>query len=360
MNKLLFFTSDYSIGIGALMVDELIALNKEGIDLIAIGGNKQQEPGLIDKINSNGINLILIDAFDVHNNFFQKVKCIKKIIVENHVNVIHVQNNWQLAIIAYIKIICRVKIKVIYTIHAFRHNQKLKSILAQIIIGTALFLFADKVICMCNYLKKKFNFLSYKIILLPLGISDEYFTESFIQPPQKGLRLVFPAQFRHGKNQDMIIRAFARYIKDTEDSDSTLMLPGNGILLEKMKDLVNDLKITDRVIFPGLCTKSQTKDLYLKSNIGLVSSNSETFGQSIVEPFVLGRCVISRPVGIAPDIIKQENGFIFHTEEDLYKIFISLKDDKKLITTMGMNNYNNRDSFRWENISKQYKKLLLG
>lgn len=55
--------------------------------------------------------------------------------------------------------------------------------------------------------------------------------------------------------------------------------------------------------FPGLCSKRQTKELYLQSNIGIVSSNSETFGQSIVEPFVLGRCILTTAVGVAPDII---------------------------------------------------------
>lgn len=356
--KLLFFTSDFSIGLSALMADELIALHKADIDLIAVGGNKEQEPGLIDKIKSNNINLILINAFDEHNDFLTKVKVIKKTIVDNGIGIVHVQNNWQLAIIAYIKIIYRLKIKVIYTIHAFRNSKKIKSIIARIIIGAALFLFADRVICMCNYLKRKFNFLSYKIVLLPLGISDEYFTETFIEPPQKGLHMIFPAQFRHGKNQDLIIRAFARYIQNSGDTDSTLNLPGNGDLLIKMKDLAKDLRIENRVIFPGLCTKSQTKELYLKSNIGIVASNSETFGQSIVEPFVLGRCVISRPVGIAPDIITEQNGFIFDTEDDLYKILINLKNNEKLITSIGYTNFTMRDSFRWRNISERYKEII--
>ena len=63
------------------------------------------------------------------------------------------------------------------------------------------------------------------------------------------------------------------------------------ILWEDMKKLASALYLQDRISFPGLCSKRQTKELYLQSNIGIVSSNSETFGHSIVEPFVLGRCI---------------------------------------------------------------------
>lgn len=128
--------------------------------------------------------------------------------------------------------------------------------------------------------------------------------------------MIFPAQFRHGKNQDVIIRAFAKHIKQTNDGDSRLILPGAGDLLNEMKRLADSLGISNRVEFPGLLSKEDIRQLYLKSNIGIVSSNSETFGQSIVEPFVLGRCVISRPVGIANDIIQNGvNGYIYNHEK---------------------------------------------
>lgn len=360
MNNLLFFTSDYKIGISSLLADQIIALKRAGADIFAVAGENEQEDGLYKKIKCNDISIDIINGLDEHSDFITLAKHIKNIIKTNNITIVHVQNNWQLILVSFVKyILFCFNIEIIYTLHAFRHNHKLKSIIAQLCIGLALFLFADKVICMCNYLKRKFSFLSYKIIILPLGISDEYFTPDFIEPSiENGLQMVFPAQFRHGKNQDMIIRTFARFIRETNDTKSRLVLPGSGPLLNCMKNLVKQLEITNRVVFPGQCTKSEIKDYYLKSNVAIISSNSETFGQSIVEPFVLGRCVISRPVGIAPDIIKNDNGFLFNSEEDLYKIFIDCYKSINLIKDKGYNNYQLRKTFSWQNISKKYLDLI--
>ena len=362
MSKLLFFASDFKIGLSALLTDELIAFYQCGIDIVAIAGENEQEFGLTDKVKSRNIPLIRINGLDCHANFRMLAEKIKEILVENNIHIVHVQNNWQLALIAYIKyqLLFRYKIRIVYTLHGFRNNSLWKSYIAQLVIGAALLFFADRVICMCRYLKKKFRLLSYKIELLPLGIPSSFFTEEFQPLPQNGLQMIFPAQFRHGKNQDVIIRAFAEHIRRTNDNDSRLVLPGAGDLLEGIKTLTIELGISNRVEFPGLLSKEDIRKLYLKSNIGIVSSNSETFGQSIVEPFVLGRCVISRSVGIASDIIcKGVNGYIYNHEKELIEIFDDLYIHQDKICQMGVNNFRKRDLFRWDNISREYKNRLL-
>lgn len=362
MNKLLFFASDFKIGLSALLTDELIAFYQYGIDVYAIAGEKEQEPGLTEKIKLRSIPITRVKGLDCHANFRMLAEAIKEIIVKNKIRIVHVQNNWQLALIAYVKykLLFKQKIQIIYTLHGFRHNSLWKSYIAQLVIGSALFLFADKVICMSGYLKRKFRLLSYKIELLPLGVPSTFFTEELYPLPHNGLQMIFPAQFRHGKNQDVIIRAFAEHIKRTKDSDSRLVLPGAGDLFDEMKKLADSLGISNRVDFPGLLSKEDIRQLYLKSNIGIVSSNSETFGQSIVEPFVLGRCVISRPVGIACDIIQDGvNGYIYNHQRDLIELLDTLYTHQDKIRQMGVNNFQRRDLFRWDNISREYKKRLL-
>lgn len=362
MSKLLFFASDYKIGLSALLCDQLIALYKCGVELCAVAGDHDQEDGLTEKLAEYGIPVVRVHNLDVHSNFILLAKKLKQIIEEEHINVVHVQNNWQLALISYVKYVAlrRKKIKIIYTIHAFRNNSLWKSRIAQIVIGFALLLFADRVICMCTYLKNKFRLLSYKIVLLPHGISDMFFYEDDLVLPDSGLHMIFPAQFRMGKNQDMIVKAFANHITRTGDMASKLILPGNGPLLEDIKNLTIELGIQNRVSFPGRCPKDETYKMYKSCNIGVIASNSETFGQSIVEPFVLGRCVISTPVGVAIDIIKNgQNGFIFTTEQELSDIFTKLYNDQILIKKIGTNNFKQRDMFRWDKICQNYKRLLL-
>lgn len=362
MNKVLFFASDFKIGLSALLTDELIAFHQSGANIYAVAGEHEQEIGLSEKVDVEKVPISRIEGLDAHANFGGLAKILEHLILANDIHIVHVQNNWQLALMSFVKykLLLKHKIRIIYTLHGFRHNSVWKSYLAQIIIGSALLLFTDKVICMSSYLKRKFRLLSYKIELLPLGVPTSFFVPEMPPLPQDGLQMIFPAQFRYGKNQDVIIRSFAEHIKNTRDDVSKLILPGAGDLLSEMKALAVHLNIASRVEFPGQLSKEAIRQLYLKSNIGIVSSNSETFGQSIVEPFVLGRCVVSTPVGIALDIIKKgENGYIYNHQEGLTQIMSYLYSHQELISKIGQNNFIQRDLFNWDTISKTYQKDML-
>lgn len=357
MKKLLFFTSDYRIGLSALLTDQLIALHASGIDVVAVGGEKEQEPGLGDRIARNNVPLMRIDGLDEHSSFLRLVSRVAGIVRHNGIQVVHVQNNWQLAIMMAVKLRSHCKLRIIYTLHGFRHNHPVKSRLAQMVIGSALLFGANRVICMTEYLRRKFAMLSYKIELLPLGVNEDYFSGAFNVPDiGHGLQMVFPAQFRHGKNQDMIIKAFGGHIERTGDSVSHLVLPGSGPLLPSMQALVRELGLSDRVSFPGQQTKRQIKELYLSSNLAIVSSNSETFGQSIVEPYVLGRAVISRPVGIAPEILP--SSCLFNDGQELSLLMTGLYANLGRLQDAGQKNYACRGVFRWSEISRRYRQLL--
>lgn len=359
MNKLLFFATDYGIGTGCLMADQLSSIFKEKIEVVGISSGKEQEPGLLDSLKNQGINVDIIDDFDTHHNIKDKVKELRKIIRKEKIKVVHVQNNWQLILISLVKFLYLKKINVIYTLHGFRNNNPIKSKIAQILIGAELFLLADKVICMTDYLRKKFRFVGYKIIKLPLGIKDSYFINEYVPPENNYLNIIFPAQFRKGKNQDLIIRSFGNYLKVTQDKNSQLILPGTGPLLDEMQELVKTMGLEKQILFPGFVSKEEIKKLYLSSNIAVVASNSETFGQSIVEPFVLGRCVITTPVGIAPEIIRNGyNGYIFNNEQELTEIFLKLSKDSDILVSIGKNNFSERNQFRWEIITKKYKEKI--
>lgn len=360
-NKLLFFASDFNIGLSQVLTDQLVALNRAGADYIAVAGEKEQEAGLSEILKRENVTIERINGLDIHRDFGRLVNEISALIKKHEVDIVHCQNNWQLAIayVCKLRLIgCR-KLKIAYTLHGFRNNSKAKSVVAQAVIGSALFIAADYVICMTEYLKRKFGILSYKIKLLPLGVNESYYIPGYIPPAVDTLRLVFPAQFRPGKNHDLIIRSFADYVKAANDEKSVLVLPGFGKLMDEAKRLAAGLGISKQVEFPGFLSKEDVKKEYLKSNIAIVASNSETFGQCIVEPFVLGRCVITTPVGIAPEIINDGiNGYLFDNGKQLVKLLIDLSKDKYKLRDIGHNNFKNRDMFSWPNVTARYIELL--
>lgn len=349
--NLLFFASDNNIGLSSLLVDQLVSINKTGrISVIAVSGEKEQEKGLIDKVISSKINLIRIKDLDIHKSFLKNMLILKSLVLKNDINVVHVQNNWQLVMIGLVNILLNRRLRVIYTIHGYRNNQPLKSVFAVYLIGFLLFLFANKIIYMSDFVKNRFNFLSKKMSKIYLGIDDRFFESNNHSINIDNLNLVFPAQFRIGKNQEVIIKSFASYVEKTKDNKSFLYLPGEGPLKDYCEKLCVQLNVKDQVVFPGLLTKNEIKTLYQKCNIGIISSNSETYGQSIVEPYVLGRCVISKRVGVAPEIIVDGvNGFLFENETDLFEIISKISKSKEVIKVCGIKNFENRNIFTWQN-----------
>ena len=332
MNILFFVESGH--GNSALLTEQLIALHKQHKKVCGILSTKEQESGLIDKLNSLLIPNYILPGLAEHQSFKKDAIQLKKIIEEQLIDVVHIQTNWELALIIYVKYIlgvCR-KFKMVYTIHAYRNNKRYKSYLVRVLLTFFLAFFVDKVICMCTSLKNSFRWLSYKIAMIPLGVDENFFECPYQSLPIDKLRLIYPAQFRVGKNQDIVIRAFAEYRNMTRDMNSILILPGNGELLQKMKDLCKDLGCEQQVLFPGYCSKREILEYYKKSNNAVIASDSETFGLCIAEPFVLGLNIITTRVGVSSDIIRnKEGGFFFKTQEELKLIFLELSKNPLLI-----------------------------
>ena len=359
MNILFFVESGH--GNSALLIEQLIALHKQHKEVCAILSTKEQEYGLIEKINSLLIPNYILPGLAEHQSFKKNAIQLKQIIEKQSIDVVHIQTNWELALILYVKyILCvRKKIKMVYTVHAYRNNERYKSYLARFILTLFLAFFVDKVICMCTSLKKKFRWISYKIAMLPLGVDEKFFEGSYQPLSIDNLRLIYPAQFRIWKNQDVVIRAFAEYRNATHDMDSILILPGDGELLQKMKDLCKDWGIEQQVLFPGYCSKKEILAYYNKSNTAVVASDSETFGLCIAEPFVLGLNIITTRVGVASDIIRdKEGGFYFKTQQELTSILLDLSKNLIQIRQNGERNFQIRDKFRWSIITKEYLKII--
>lgn len=362
MIKLLFFASDRSIGLTSLCTTQAQFINrKKSIDIICVAGEMEQVDGLNDEFEKNKIPLKRIQGLDAHSSFMHLAKQIAEIVRTENIEKVHVQNNWQLALIVFVKFILLRKfgLKIIYTLHGYRHNEPVKAIFARIIIGASLFLFAHKVICMSNQLKQKFSFLGKRISVVFLGVEPVYFANYPDNSERKvRLQLVFPAQFRFGKNQDMLIRSIGWLVDAVGKRDVRLFLPGSGQLKERLEKLIDELNLRDIVYLPGLLGKHELAKLYSNSDVVVVTSNNETFGQSIAEGIVMGKCLLTRRVGVACDvIIDGENGLFFDDEEELKKQLIFLYHNPMQLENLKKNSLKNRHKFDWTNIAKEYELL---
>lgn len=356
--KILFCASDYSIGLSSLLVRQAKSLQHAGLHPIVVSGEGEQESGLREELKREGIETVIIPGLDKHSGFTELARELSLLIKDQRIEICHVQNNWQLALMTVCKWKTDSKFRILYTLHGFRHNSPIKSRIARWVIGLFLLIAADRVIYMSSYVRRCFSFLGKKLVYHPLLI-DESFYLSSRRPDirEQGILAVFPAQFRSGKNQDMLIHTVANLVK--RGCRIHLTLPGDGPLLGDCKELSGALGIGTHVSFPGRLDKDHLIACYEGCNVSIISSNTETFGQSIVESMATGCLIVSRPVGIAADIIENgKNGFIFRGEQELLDILTDLcsgRYDARSIADAGRRT---AEQFRGKFLAPEYAKII--
>lgn len=337
----------------------------DAVDIVVLSGENEQYSGCFDALADAGIPCVKLKGFDLHRHFLRLVRGFNEIVKQYNPDIVTVNTNWQLAIVGVGRIILQGRFKTIYTIHGFRHNQFLKSFIARFLIVILLWLFADAINAPSSYVFKKFSLLRYKMISIPLGEDDLFFKKSERPKFDQSWVFCFPGQFRAGKNQAMLVEAFSEYIIRTKDTRAMLILPGEGELLEASRSLAIKLGVMGQVNFPGQLDRSDMADLYRKCQFVIIPTNSETFGHCIAEPMVMRRVVLSRPVGIARDVIVHGvNGFLFSTKDELVELMIAIRaTTKKELISISDQAGNAARLFAWPEVARCYfnlmKKLLL-
>lgn len=360
MKRVIYFTSSHQIGLSSLWVEPSIFLAKnKNHKFLFISGEKEQEGGLFNQLDEKHVNRLIIKGLDDHKRFWYLVNSFCKYAKDFAPDLVHVQTNWQLAIVIAVKYLFRVKYHIFYTIHGYRHNEILKSIIAKWFMIISLATFTDKVFVPSLFLKKKFSILNKKLFTLFLGVERTFFNSYQPLSWDGTKRIIFPGEFRKGKNQEVLIRIIKNYIEITGDKNIELYLPGKGAKLNYCKKMCKKLNLEQKVFFPGPLNRSNILKCYLNSQFVIIPTNVETFGLCIAEAFVLGRVIISRPVGVAEDVIfPEETGYLFKTEKELLKILIEILFNKHQCNLISKNTFNKRDVFRWENIYVRYLELI--
>ena len=130
------------------------------------------------------------------------------------------------------------------------------------------------------------------------------------------------------KQIDLIIKAFEKILRKQK---AHLLITSSGPDEERLKKIVKELNIYEKVTFTGYLTIDELHKSYLKSDILIAASNTETQGLVVLEAMSSGCAVIARNAPGFMDVINEGvNGLLFDTEVELAdKVISLLKDDKK-------------------------------
>lgn len=110
--------------------------------------------------------------------------------------------------------------------------------------------------------------------------------------PGPGVRILAVGALKPEKNQALLLRAFAQL---AEARPAQLMILGEGPLREELMALADRLAIADRVSMPGF--HPDPWPFYASADLFVLSSDTEGFGNVLVEAMAVGLPVVSTDCG---------------------------------------------------------------
>jgi L-malate glycosyltransferase len=185
-------------------------------------------------------------------------------------------------------------------------------------------------------------------------------SEYGIKPEEKVI--IHVSNFRKVKRVPDVIKAFDIIRKEMP---AKLLLVGDGPEMTIVSQLVEDLNLTDYVLFLG--KQENLEELYSISDLKLLLSEKESFGLVLLEAMACGVPCIGTNIGGIPEVISDgETGFICEVGnvEEIAERAIQILSDEQLHKTMAVNSIHRvKTKFNAHAIVQEYEtiyKNLLG
>lgn len=228
------------------------------------------------------------------------------------------------------KIIFRKRYKTIFTTHSDLDgnlNQKSTKILKSFLKRAISFFYnrADTNICVSKKLSHSIQSdfkLNKDIITIFNGLEIKNSSGSMQQSTNNTILTV--ARLDNQKDHFTLLKAFELLVKEIKNA--RLLLVGDGPLKDELQNLVKELNIESNVEFLGW--QKKLDDVFLKSDIFVLSSRREGFPYALIEAMSFGLPVVCTDTPFGPKEI---------LDDDKYGFLVPMKDHinmKEALQTM--------------------------
>ena len=170
-------------------------------------------------------------------------------------------------------------------------------------------------------------------------------------------RIISVARLFPQKNQEMMIRAFAKIAE--KYPDWKLVIYGEGPLRDSLQLIVDSLQLSDRILLPGRTEK--VIDELQKSMIFCLSSDYEGMSNSMIEAICVGLPVVSTKVSGTDELIQDGvNGLLVNIgdEQGMTDALEKLIQDEELMKQMGEANREKASLFQIDTIVDEWMRLI--
>jgi len=161
--------------------------------------------------------------------------------------------------------------------------------------------------------------------------------------------------FGKKKGLQYLIKAFAQFAQYKNNVE--LLLIGSGDLEKKLKELVNELEIKNKVKFVGRKDKDWITQNLPKCHVFCLPSINEGMSNATLEALACGLPIIITPVGGADELLEDgKNGFLVpkYDVNQIAKRLNLLYADGNLAEKMTLNSRKKAEEMSWESVSKKY------
>jgi len=266
---------------------------------------------------------------------FEAKRKIKKIIVEQKPDLVHLHNIYHQISPSILPVIKKANLPLVMTVHDFKlikpdytlraDHKKIRpknSRLVQALLATEFYWQKirrvyekniDLFIVPSEFVKNQLiinGFAAQKIVVIPHPAGLNNF---IVQPSQLEKYLFSFGRLDESKGLKTLIEAFALLTANNNYPDLQLKIAGTGPQEPELLKLAADYQLTERIKFLGQQDKAKLAELISGSLAVIVPSLvHETFGLAILESFINGKAVIASRVGALGEIIQvEENGLLF-------------------------------------------------
>ena len=185
---------------------------------------------------------------------------------------------------------------------------------------------------------KKYGIPENKIKLIPLSFNPPNISKSERNSIKK-TKLLFVGRIVPLKNLDILLESIKIIKNEIPEIEFTIVgdeisgrLYGDAGYKQKLMSLTNTLKIKVNVKFVEWKTGNELWDIYQNSDLFLFASTYENFGLPLLEAANFGLPLVSVDVGVARDLIGDNQGGILIPKldpENFAKEIINLQNNKR-------------------------------
>jgi len=210
-----------------------------------------------------------------------------------------------------------------------------------------------------NELMKHYGLKEKRITVIPTGVDTEKFNQSNnsndVREKYGKNILLYSALTVYRKRLPVLLEAMTRVIKEVPNAH--LILTGGGPLWNYCKNLSNSLGLQENVTFLGFVKDEELRKYYASSDIYILPSELEGFGQVLLEAMASGTPVICANIPPMSEIVENGGGKTFKVNDskDLSKKIIELLNNREELLKLKKNALITIKKYEWPQIAKIYR-----